>query len=36
MDDNKDARPGVKTAVAGSNKDNDMWTIAEAELREDL
>jgi hypothetical protein len=35
LDDNKDARPGANTAAAGPNKDNDMWTIAEAELRED-
>jgi hypothetical protein len=42
LDDNKDAQPstkiaqpGAKTAAAGSNKDNDMWTIAEEKLRRD-
>jgi len=28
-------QPGTETATAGSNKDNDMWTIAEEELRKD-
>jgi hypothetical protein len=43
LDDHKDAQPSAKTsqpgaktaAAAGSNKDNDMWTIAEEKLRND-
>lgn len=35
LDDNKDAQPSAKTAATTSNKDIDMWTIAEKELRTD-
>jgi len=34
-DDNEDAQPGMKTAATNSNKDDDMWTIAEKKLRND-
>jgi hypothetical protein len=35
LDNNKNAQPVAKTAAANSNKDKDMWTIAEEELRRD-
>src|SRR5271168_111633 len=34
-DGNKDGKPGVKTAATDSNKDDDMWTMADKKLRND-
>src|SRR5271170_8081408 len=34
-DGNKDGKPGMKTAATDSNKDDDMWTMADKKLRND-